>query len=136
MTSSEQAPHPDEPATPSAAETDALANPAARSEITAVVTLASNKRRDWSGSANFRGAWVSSGVSFFAFGVMFTIAMPDNFVMGISLLALGVVFFTLAGTKRAPGDGPGDRPGDSPDEEPGTASGEAPTGRPSDNSAG
>jgi hypothetical protein len=75
---------------------------------------------------------MSSGVSFFAFGVMFTIAMPDNFVMGISLLALGVVFFTLAGTKRAPGDGPGDGPA----EEPGTASGEAPTGRPSDNSAG
>jgi hypothetical protein len=136
MTSSEQAPHSDEPATPSAAETDALTNPAARSEITGIRTPASDKRRDWSGSANFRGAWMSSGVSFFAFGVMFTIAMPDNFVMGISLLALGVVFFTLAGTKRAPGDGPADETDAAPDAAPGKAPGEAPAGTPSDNSAG
>jgi len=128
MSSSERAPHPDDPDMPPAAEADSLANPAARSELTTGGTPAPNRRRDWSGSANFRGAWMASGVSFFAFGVMFTIAMPDNFVMGISLLALGAVFFSLAGTKRAPGDGPAEETGAAPDE--------APTGAPNDNSAG
>lgn len=68
---------------------------------------------DRSGSRGARMAWGSTGITFFMIGVVFTLTMPDNIALGISFLALGVVFFTLAGTSRAPGDGPGAGP--SPD---------------------
>ena len=65
---------------------------------------------------------MASGLAFFVTGVAFTVAMPDNIVMGITFLGLGVVLFSLAGMQRAPGDGPGDAdtpsqtmpPGDAP----------------------
>ena len=63
-------------------------------------------RRARSGSSAARGAWMASGLAFFVTGVAFTVAMPDNIVMGITFLGLGVVLFSLAGTQRAPGDGP------------------------------
>lgn len=63
--------------------------------------------RDRSGSAAARGAWMASGITFFAVGVVFTLTMPDNIALGITFLSLGVVFFSLAGSQRAPGDGPG-----------------------------
>ena len=53
-----------------------------------------------------RGAWISSGITFFTVGVVFTLTMPGNIALGITFLGLGVVFFSLAGTRRAPGDGP------------------------------
>jgi len=64
---------------------------------------------------------MASGVSLFGAGVVFTIAMPDNFVLGIGLLAVGAVFFSLAGSTRAPGDGPGDGPSASPTTDSGTS---------------
>jgi hypothetical protein len=63
--------------------------------------------RDRSGSRGIRSMWMATGVSIFGTGLIFTIAMPDNFVLGITFLGVGVVFFSLAGSKRAPGDGPG-----------------------------
>ncbi len=60
-----------------------------------------------SGSAGARGAWSASGFTFFLVGVVFTLTMPDNFALGITFLALGVVFFSLSAGRRAPGDGPG-----------------------------
>lgn len=61
---------------------------------------------DRSGSQAARGAWAATGITFFAVGVAFTIVMPDNIALGITFLGVGVVFFSLAGTQRAPGDGP------------------------------
>ena len=61
---------------------------------------------------------MASGITFFMVGVLFTFVMPDNFAIGITLLGLGVVFFSLAGTRRAPSDGPSDGPGDAQDDRP------------------
>lgn len=69
---------------------------------------------DRSGSRGARMAWGSTGITFFMIGVVFTLTMPDNIALGITFLGLGVVFFTLAGTQRAPGDGPGAGPGAGP----------------------
>jgi uncharacterized RDD family membrane protein YckC len=71
---------------------------------------------DKSASAAARGAWMASGFTFFAVGVLFSLTMPDNIALGITFLGLGVVFFSLAGSKRAPGDGPGESPSDPPAE--------------------
>ncbi|MDO9590949.1 MAG: hypothetical protein Q7J04_07395 [Microcella sp.] len=65
------------------------------------------KRDDKGGSAAARGAWIASGLTFFLVGVIFTLTMPDSFAIGITFLGLGVVFFSLSATQRAPGDGPG-----------------------------
>ena len=62
---------------------------------------------DKKGSSAARGAWVASGLTFFLVGVVFTLTMPDNVALGITFLGLGVVFFSLSATQRAPGDGPG-----------------------------
>lgn len=61
-----------------------------------------------------RGAWMASGLAFFAVGVAFSITMPDNIAMGITFLALGVVFFSLAGAgRRTRGSGESDGSGGS-----------------------
>lgn len=67
--------------------------------------VASEAAPDRSGSAAARGAWMSTGITFFSVGVVFTLTMPDNIALGITFLGLGVVFFSLAGSRRAPGNG-------------------------------
>ena len=81
---------------------------------------------DKSGSSAARGAWAASGLTFFIVGVAFTLTMPDNFAIGITFLALGVVFFSLSATQRATGDG-GSAPGDGPSDA-GSAPGDGPGG--------
>ncbi|MBA4247267.1 MAG: hypothetical protein C0444_03105 [Microbacterium sp.] len=50
------------------------------------------------GNSAARGAWMATGITFFAVGVVFTIVMPDNIALGITFLGVGVVFYSLAGT--------------------------------------
>lgn len=73
---------------------------------------------DKSASSAARGAWMASGITLFAVGVVFSLTMPDNIALGITFLGLGVVFFSLAGSKRAPGDGPGESPSEAPTDPP------------------
>lgn len=51
-------------------------------------------------AAPARLALMASGLAFFVTGVAFTVAMPDNFAIGITFLVLGVVFYSIAGTAR------------------------------------
>ncbi len=55
-------------------------------------------------------AWAATGIMLFAVGVLFTLTMPDNIALGIVFLSVGVVFYALSGTQRAPGDGPAPQP--------------------------
>jgi uncharacterized membrane protein len=48
-----------------------------------------------------RRTWMAIGVTLFAAGVVFTLTMPDNFVVGIILLGLGVLFFSFSGSSRS-----------------------------------
>ncbi len=50
------------------------------------------------GNSAARGAWMATGITFFAVGVVFTIVMPDNIALGITFLGVGVVFYSLAGS--------------------------------------
>lgn len=45
---------------------------------------------------------MACGIGIFAVGVVVTLIMPDAIALGITLLGVGVVLFSLAGSRQRP----------------------------------
>lgn len=63
-----------------------------------------------------RRAWMAIGLACFLLGVAVTIVAPDNLALGIALLGVGVVLYTIPGMRK-PSTSLNEPPPEQPSEE-------------------